>query len=487
MEQMEGAMRRRKEAGQAIILTAAALVVLIGFMSFAIDMGVARYEKRVQQTAADAAALAGASNLGYGGVTAAAQDASALDGYTDNGGGNVSACGSGAAIGTVCVQINNPPATGPHASDPKYVEALVAAVHTTYFARILGINQQTITARAVATNLAGPPGSNSTTCWLSLGAPQNQIQIGDSVSGTPQVNAQYCTIEDNGDLCTNGTATVTAGAIAVSGQWGGINGGGGSCTGGTVSPQPVTGVPAVGDPVAGSITDPCPGGTGGACTNSLGQLKINSTGNCTLNGGACGSAASCASGQCTVNPGTYNSICINVNAGTTVNFNSGLYVMTGSSTCNAGTDFSVNAQATICNSSTPCSGMPGTANGGVTFYMTGSGSVNIAGGATAELTAPNSGTYEGILFYQDPTDTATASIEGNANSFYQGALYFPTARLVFGGTSGTFNAGAAYTFLIAQYTTVDGTATIDINSDVSGLSGGGGPLAGLMTTARLVE
>jgi len=162
--------------------------------------------------------------------------------------------------------------------------------------------------------------------------------------------------------------------------------------------------------------------------------------------------------------------------------------MTGSSVCNAGTDFAVNAQATICNSgNADCSGMPASANAGVTFYMTGTGSVNIAGGATSELTAPNTGTYEGILFYQDPSDTATASIEGNGSSFFQGALYFPTARLVFGGTSGTFNAGAAFTFLIANYTTLDGTATIDLNSNVSGLSGNGGPLAGLIASARLVE
>ena len=354
--------------------------------------------------------------------------------------------------------------------------------------RIVGITQETVTARAVATNLVGPPGSNSITCWLSLGAPQNRIEIGDSVSGTPTLNASSCTIEDNGDLCTNGTANVTAGAIAVSGQWGGVNGGGGNCTGGTVSPQPVTGVPAVGNPVADSIPDPCPGGTGGACTTSLGQIKINSSGSCS-GGGCTNVSCNTAAQACTVSPGTYDSICINVNAGTTVNFASGLYVMTGPSgdLCNAGTDFFVNAQATICDSSTPCSGMPGTADGGVTFYMTGSGSVSIDGGATSELTAPNSGTDEGILFYQDATDTADASIHGNANSFYQGALYFPSARLIFGGSSGTFNTGAAYTFLIANYTTLDGTAAIDINSDISGLPGNGGPLAGLVTSARLVE
>ena len=110
---MENAMRNRNEAGQALILTAVALVVLMGFAGLAIDMGVMRYDKRLQQTAADAAAIAGASNLAFGGVAAGAQDAASRVGYTDNGGGQVSNC-TGAAVGTICVEVNNPPATGPH-------------------------------------------------------------------------------------------------------------------------------------------------------------------------------------------------------------------------------------------------------------------------------------------------------------------------------------------------------------------------------------
>ena len=87
-------MKRNSESGQALVFTALALVVLIGFAGLAIDMGVLRYQKRILQSAADAAAIAGASNLASssGGVTTGAQNASATNGFTDTGGGQTSAC-----------------------------------------------------------------------------------------------------------------------------------------------------------------------------------------------------------------------------------------------------------------------------------------------------------------------------------------------------------------------------------------------------------
>src|ERR1700733_13915479 len=99
---MEMAMRRKSEAGQALILTALGLTVLMGFAGLGIDMGVMRYEKRLQQTAADAAALAGASNLAPNtGVSIGGQNAAAANGFTDNGGGTTAACdAAGAAVGT---------------------------------------------------------------------------------------------------------------------------------------------------------------------------------------------------------------------------------------------------------------------------------------------------------------------------------------------------------------------------------------------------
>lgn len=467
-------MRRRREAGQALILTAAVLVVLLGFLGLAMDMGVLRYEKRLQQTAADAAALAGANNLGYGGVTSGAQDASATDGFTDNGGGNVSACGSGAAIGTVCVQINNPPATGPHASDPNYVESLVAAVHPTFFMRVLGINQETVTARAVATNLSGDS-SGANGCIYTLGAPNKRIEPGITTSGSVILQAPTCGITDNGDLITGGGAnlSITAGSIGVSGS---VTENGT----GTVSPTPVSGIPAAGDPI--KAVPPC---TGSGCSG-VGPIKITA-GSCS--GAGCAGNVTCSGGTCTIAPNYYNDICINNNQ--TVNFSAGLFVINGNSLCANGVEFQVNAGSTICNSVNPdCSGMPQSANAGVTFYMTGTGSVNVSGTATAQLTAPNSGPYEGLLFYQDPSDTATASLSGNDTTFYQGALYFPSAQLIFGGnntTTGTFNGGASYTLIVSDWLKLAGNPTIVLNSDYSGLAGNGGPLAGVITSARLVE
>src|SRR6266446_580249 len=120
-------MKRKNQSGQVLIGTAVAMVVLAGFAGLAIDMGTLRYQKRLQQTAADSAAIAGAQNLEFGsGVTVGAQGAAAQNGYTDN---NSGAGCVNAAVGCISVAVNalgstGGPLTGPHAGDPKYVEAI---------------------------------------------------------------------------------------------------------------------------------------------------------------------------------------------------------------------------------------------------------------------------------------------------------------------------------------------------------------------------
>jgi hypothetical protein len=81
---------------------------------------------------------------------------------------------------------------------------------------------------------------------------------------------------------------------------------------------------------------------------------------------------------------------------------------------------------------------------GVTIILTNSsnpaatGTVDINGGATLNLSAPKSGTYGGVLFYQDPRATLgnVVKINGNSASSIEGAFYFPKATLNFNGNTG---------------------------------------------------
>ena len=70
------------------------------------------------------------------------------------------------------------------------------------------------------------------------------------------------------------------------------------------------------------------------------------------------------------------------------------------------------------------------------------GNVDINAGADIHLTSPDSGTYAGIAIYQDrrAQDGTNASsqnrINGNATSAFQGAFYFPSQQVTYNGTAG---------------------------------------------------
>ncbi|HEX6741908.1 MAG TPA: hypothetical protein VF079_08975, partial [Sphingomicrobium sp.] len=55
-----------------------------------------------------------------------------------------------------------------------------------------------------------------------------------------------------------------------------------------------------------------------------------------------------------------------------------------------------------------------------------------------DLTSPTSGTYKGMIFYQDRRATADNSVKinGNSSSSFRGAFYFPKADLTFNGNAG---------------------------------------------------
>jgi Putative Flp pilus-assembly TadE/G-like len=376
---MKSTTSRNQETGQSLYIAAASLVVLVGFLGLGIDMGALRYEKRLQQTAADAAAIAGANNLAFGsGITVGAQNASAANGFT-NTAEAISNCGASAAIGTVCVQINNPPASGPHGCnggtcDGGYVEALVSAVHPTYFMKIFGVTKETVTARAVATNISDDNGG----CLYLLGPTSGFTGNGGGNKGG--LIAPTCGIVDNGSFRTNGPFPVCAGSIGVAGS--GTGGGGlGSCSvsdpgsGVTCSDQSVSTCPA-----------PIP-----AAANPLTLLTIPTQ----------PSPAPC-SGNC-FNPGTYTSQ-IKVTGNGSYVFNPGIYALDGGGFV--------------------CHGTPTIRGTGVMFYLKNGATFDCSGNSSVGLTAPTASNCpacpswsDGILIYQDPkTDQNADTLSGGGNS-----------------------------------------------------------------------
>jgi hypothetical protein len=74
----------------------------------------------------------------------------------------------------------------------------------------------------------------------------------------------------------------------------------------------------------------------------------------------------------------------------------------------------------------------------VTFYLTGaSAGFTIQGGAGIDLSAPTSGDYGGILFFQDrfANPGFTNTFSGNSDTKIFGSIYTPTQKVRVAGTS----------------------------------------------------
>jgi hypothetical protein len=216
-------MKRTSQRGAVIPLVAISLAVMMGFAGMTVDVGYLEYAQRQQQSAADAAAIAGAQQLLTSGCpnataaqTAGKSDASAA-GFTD---------GSNGA--TVTVQ--NPPAVGAYSTNNCAVYAKVTASHPTLFARLFRGNSMDASAQATATIV-----NNNDGCIYTLDASKTFQLNGTNIS------APNCGILSNGSVQVNG-GTVDVGSF---GYLGGFQSNGAKYTDAT--PQKMIQVP-----------DPCP-------------------------------------------------------------------------------------------------------------------------------------------------------------------------------------------------------------------------------------
>src|SRR3989442_13743130 len=132
--------RRAGARGQVLAMAAFSLIALCALVGLAADTGYFFDYKRQMQTAADAAALAGAEQLRRGGngqIVSAADAAASSNGFTNN-------------VSGTSIAVHIPPSSGYYTSDGSYVEAIISQTRPTLFMGILGLQSAKVNARAVA-------------------------------------------------------------------------------------------------------------------------------------------------------------------------------------------------------------------------------------------------------------------------------------------------------------------------------------------------
>lgn len=175
-----------------IPLLAFGIVAIIAIAALSVDVGYWRYQQRLEQSAADAGAIAGAIRAYYpttagspapAEVISAAQTATSGNYFTDDNG-----------VGVTKVTVNEPPAnnTPPNAMATPYaagaVEVIVSKRQPTFFSAIFNRPYQTITARAVAARVP----DEITQCLTQLD-PNSGLTL-----NAGNVDAVKCNVATNG-------------------------------------------------------------------------------------------------------------------------------------------------------------------------------------------------------------------------------------------------------------------------------------------------
>lgn len=117
---------------------------------------------------------------------------------------------------------------------------------------------------------------------------------------------------------------------------------------------------------------------------------------------------------------------------------------------------------------------------GVTFILTGGAEANFNGSARIQVSAPTSGTYAGVLFYGDRSDTtAVHRFNGSADSWMTGTIYTPGAHL---GFLGNFSGQNDCMQLIGATIEISGSVEFAIDCPASGIQ-----WANVPGSVRIVE
>ncbi len=352
-------------------MAAFSLIALCALVGLAADTGYFFDYKRKMQTAADAAALAGAEQLrrvGNGQIVSAADAAAASNGFTNN-------------VSGTSIAVHIPPSSGYYTSDGSYVEAIITQTRPTLFMGILGLQSAKVSARAVAGVQDSP------NCIYTLG----QTGTGLAINGSGSSLSAACGIVVNSSL-NAGSGAVFGTSVAIAGTYSG------SCS----SSDPSgcrTGVPPQPDPLA-KVAEPQVSG----CDFGV-PTPVNVSG-----------------GVATLNPGVY---CdgISIGSGASVTFQPGVYILNGGGLSVSGNSTIQGTGVTFYNTAQGNhSYAPVTLTGGTLGFL------------SAPTSGPTEGMlFFQDRTITPKSNQSTNVIAGSSNLNFNGTFYFPTTNLTFSG------------------------------------------------------
>lgn len=398
----------RDTKGATAVIVGLTMPVMVSMGMLGVDAAVWYSERRDLQTAADAAAMAGALHIAYGQgvstVNAIATRDAARNGFDQTDG---------------AIVVRNPPPSGPGAGDPGAVEVELTHPLPMFYARMLGEVAATVTVRATAGTVL-----DDEFCILGL---DPTMPASVDIQGNATVSMS-CGIAVNSTsqsaLDVSGSVSITASSASISGNM--------AVSGNpdiNFGEPPRTGQPPVNDPYANLQVPPF-----GACTSN--NLTVQNT--------------------TTLAPGVY---CggLRANAGAVIDLQPGLYIMAGGS-------FDIRGGATVRGDDVT---LILTDNSGGSYATT-----TINGGATIELNAPTSGDWAGILFYQDRdapsfqgSNIITNTFTGGADMVLNGAVYFPSQGIQYTGNASNLSECLQ---LVGRQVIMSGTSTMANNCEAWG-------------------
>lgn len=416
-------MRRpnRRRAGNVAVVVAVALVGILSVVALSLDGGLMMDKRRQVQSAADAAALAaaddlyvnwfatrlsgGTSGLDWNGTAVkAAKAAAAADGYTDG----VDGC---------AVTVNIPPQSGPFKGAAGHTEVIISKPQKRFFSRLFGSQDVAIGARAVSRGMR-----NSFKNAILVLDPLNKSAFNAGGNGNVYVTGSPIQVNstDPAAMIANGGGSygaVIADAFNVGGSPGWVATGGGSFVGPINSYSP-----PIPDPYA-NAPPPDPSTMPVIRSNKLQYSSANTL---------------------TINPGVYIGG-ISLSGQANVVMQPGVYYMQGGG-------FTVNAN----------SGGSLTGNGVMIYNdpQSTSDKISVQGGGTVNLTAPTSGPYQGILFWQNRNSTVEMNIAGNGSTSLTGLFYAAGANLKITGNGSQDVLGSQY---ISYDLTLGGNGGFNVN------------------------